>query len=198
MQTPSSSIWVVGEKTTFFWNPSLFIINKAMNRSELRVDISLWIYNEMTDRFEEKLQLATDLPNTGSASVLLPESLHTALPKSDKSLFISYPQIRVNTSTSGIANHFQIWSKIAKYGRLITIAAIKRAVTIRLLCEAFAQTQSVPRRSIPPCPCTELDASNDDRFEVEGTPDTIRQFFHKNSKICFRQASVRFVQKHSL
>ncbi len=196
IQTPSHSLWVVGELAKFSWNPSSFVISELVNRSEIYLNLSLWIYNVKADVFAQKTVLVTNILNTGSTSVTLTESLAYKLLKSEKTLIICYPQLIISSSTSNVRlkrtiSNLHLWSKVAKFGKLFAISSIKRALKVRLLCEGFAQTPPVPRRSIPPCPCTEQDARNDDRFEVDRSSDNHRMFFHSGSKICFRQASVR-------
>ncbi len=197
IQTAADSIWVVGELANFSWNPSSLLINELINVNQIHIDISLWIYNDITDVFEEKVVVATDVPNTGSASVMLTESLSSKLPNSDTSMFVTYPKIGINSSTSLLrtkrfaSNLLRLVGKVAKFGKILAITRQTAAVTARLLCEDFALTPTVPRRRIPPCPCKEQDAGNDDRFEVETSPEYLRKFFHKGSNICFRQANVR-------
>ncbi len=197
IQTVCETIWVVGEVANFFWNPSSFLINELFNVSQIHIDISLWIYNDITDEFEEKVVVATDMPNTGSASVMLTESLSSKLPISDTSMFITYPKISINSSTSLLptkrfaSNLLRLVGKVAKFGKLFAVTRRKAAVTARILCETFALTPPVPRRRIPPCPCKEQDAGNDDRFEVDTSPECLRKFIHERSNICFRQANVR-------
>lgn len=52
------------------------MINELMSTNHVRVDVSLWAYNDTTGVFEDTVMLATNLPNSGSVSIPLPESAY--------------------------------------------------------------------------------------------------------------------------
>lgn len=197
LKTKKTSLWNVGDVANFTWNPSSLVIDELMTEI-VKVDISMWIYNNFTKEYEENI-LGTDLPNSGHASIVLPDSITSSVPRFNQTLHLSYAKVGVNMTTSEIARSKRsissirkIAGKIAKYGKAGLIGAIKVQVVSRLLCEAFVLlTPPFPTRSIPPCPCNEEDAMNDDRFETEDSPEWSRRFFHPKSKGCFRQANVR-------
>ena len=172
----------------------------------VKVDISMWVYNNITEKFEETSILATNLPNSGSASLLLPDSPSSNLPQVDKTLLISFARVGVNISTTEFVRSKRssfslrnILGKLAKFGKIGLVSYIKVQVTSRLLCEAFALlSPPFPTRSIPPCPCNENDAMNDDRFTPDESPAFVRGYFHPKSKSCFRQANVRYAVKREL
>ena len=190
----------------FSWNPSSLIIDESMTEN-VKVDISMWVYNNITEEFEETSILATNLPNSGSASLLLPDSPSSILPHVDKTLLISFARVGVNTSTTEFVRSKRssfslrnILGKLAKFGKIGLLSYIKLQVASRLLCEAFALlTPPFPTRSIPPCPCNENDALDDnDRFTPDESPAFVRRYFHPKSKSCFRQANVRYAVKREL
>lgn len=202
LQTRENVVWNVGEMASVSWNPASLMINELMTIDHVRVDISLLVYSNISEVFEETLMLATNLPNSGSASIPLTASLSSSLPHSDYDLHITIVKVGVNASTTNLARSkrslpilSKIWGKLAKFAKVRLLSSLKVAIVSRLLCEAWvAATPRFPTRRIPPCPCNEDDAKDDDRFQPEESPRLVRQFFHKKSKSCFRQANVRQVK----
>ena len=153
--------------------------------------------------------LATDLPNTGHASIRLPES--EMFPTSTYNVRAAILKLSVNTSTTILpvtkrsAHHFtdmNILRRIQKFAKTRFISSIKSSIARRLLCEVwFTATPRFPQRSIPPCPCNTRDAAEDDRFVEEkfdneylnAAAGLLRRYvLHKGSRICYRQANVRY------
>lgn len=192
-----TGVWSSGEIGNISWNPYSLVINDVMSANHVRVDITLSVYNSK-EVFEETIILATDLPNSGSASVLLPDSLNTSLPRAEYDLHVGLVKVGVNTSTTSITRYkrnsgtSQLLGKLGKFAKLLTISSIKDSIAARLLCEVWvAATPNFPTRDVPPCACNSEDAEGDDRYEEETTPAKVRQFFHPKSSICYRQANVR-------
>ena len=189
--------WNVGEMANISWNPSSLVIDDLVMTTDVKVDISLWIYNGVTEVFEENTILATDMPNSGFASITLLESMASRLPSSDYGLHTATLKVTVNSSTTrskraSVGSILRNAGKFGKPGVIAAAAVLGASVGQRLLCEVWSRNASpFPRRSIPPCPCTTEDAGNDDRFEVETSPESSRRFFHQGSSRCYRQANVR-------
>lgn len=190
------------------WNPSSLVISELMVATDVKVDISLWTYNDVAGILEETIMLATDLPNSGFTSISLSDSLASALPSSDYDLHTAMLKVAVNSSTTHVSARSNRSLDMAKFRKILSdigqfgnrtllslrnnIASSLESVKARLSCEAWATTtRQVPIRSIPPCPCTVSDAANDDRFEIEDSPEFSRSFFHPDSSSCYRQANVR-------
>lgn len=176
-----------------------------MDTTSVKVDISLLVYNNIAEMFEETMMLVTDLPNSGSASVLLSESFNSSLPQSDYNLHTTIVKVAVNTSTTSLVRSkrstsvstvTKILNKIKQFGKPLMVFAVKYSVVSRILCEAWvAVTPRFPTRSIPPCPCNETSADGDNRFIKDKDAGITRRYiFHYKSKSCYRQANVRQVK----
>ena len=185
-------------------------MNDLIGNINVKVDASLLVYNEETEELEQIMMLATDLPNTGFAQVQLPTS--PILPTSQYDVHAAILQLSVNTSTTIMpvnkraAHHSKLrrllqWAK--KFTKARIVSSIKTSIARRLLCELWvAATPRFPQRSIPPCPCTTRDASNDDRYVEERYENKYadaalgflrRHVLHKGSSTCYRQANVRYI-----
>jgi hypothetical protein len=172
-------------------------MSELIDNINVKVDASLLVYNEETEELEQTMMLATDLLNTGFAQVQLPTS--PVFPTSRYDVHATVLQLSVNTSTTIMpvnkraAHRFILRSVLQlakKFTKLTPVSIIKRFVARRLNCEVWAATTPrVPRRSIPPCPCTTGDAASDTRYVEDEAPEYLRRFFHKGSSICYRQAS---------
>lgn len=202
-------IWNSGEMANITWSPSSLIMSELINSANVKVDASLLLYNEQTEKFEETMMLATDLPNSGSASIPLLDS--QSFPTSEYELHAAILKLSVNTSTTVLpvtkraAHQFtlrRILRWVGKFAKVRFISSIKSSVARRLLCEAWvATTPRVPERSIPPCPCNAKDAADDDRYVeerydndyVNAAAGLLRRYvLHKGSRSCYRQANVRY------
>ena len=197
--TKNALVWILGEEATISWSPSSLAIDEVITIDHVRVDLSLSVYNSNSQMFEEKLVLATDLPNSGIVTLTLPESISTNLTNSHSDFHVAIVRVGINYSTTTTTKSKQLLhgldkflSKIARYSNLTFISSIKSSITSSLLCEAWtAATPLFPTKSIPPCPCKEFAARNDYRFQLEDYPSWLRTVLHLKSKICFKQANVR-------
>lgn len=100
---PDISLWSVGEMANVSWLPSALVIKEVMNTSDVKVDISLKKYNISSNSFDESIMLATDLPNSGFATVLFPPSLKSNLAHSNYNLDTAVVAVTVNTSATNLA-----------------------------------------------------------------------------------------------
>jgi len=180
------------------------------------VDVSLLIYNNVTESFEENTVLATNIPNSGSASITLPDTINSGLPLSDYNLHTAIVKVGVNTSTTSLdrskrSSHIsaatRILEKLKVFAKARLISTIKTSITRRLLCELWVRAApQFTTTNLPPCPCNVSDASKDSRFieekydneYVNAAASLLRQYvLHPKSRSCYRQANVRQV-KHTL
>lgn len=172
----------------------------------VKVDISLWVYSNVSGAFEETAMLATDLPNSGSTSLSLPDSLASSLPH----LHAMFVRVGVNVTTTtrdlaqsdGLSRVADILRDVGQYGKTRLVSQAKTSGQRRLLCEAWAsEAQQFPSdSSVPPCPCSEESARGDDRFQKEEyssgyesvTASLLRRYIlYSDSRSCYRQATVR-------
>lgn len=203
LDIPFKGLWSVGEMANVSWFPSSLIVERLTSTTDVKVDILLRKYNSNNDSLDETVVLATDLPNSGSATVVLPLSLKSNLAHSEYDFHTAVVAIAVNTSTTNFARSKRAYETTFIFS-LATLYAFGKPMTVflneedyvkmRIECEKWVQrTPPFPTRRIPPCPCNDTDAERDDRFVVEDTPDSLRLFFHPHSKRCYRQANVRQV-----
>lgn len=208
IDTEQKIIWDGGEMANITWQPSSLIMPEVINSNDIKIDLSLLLYNEDMDAFEDTMMLATDLPNNGTVSVRLPDA--ETFPTSQYNVRAAILKVSINTSTTVLPvtkrsahrsalSRFLGWSR--RFAKARFISFVKTSIARRLLCEAWvAATPRFPQRSIPPCPCNMNDANSDDRYEEEkydnkylnaGVGLLRRHVLHKGSRSCFRQANVR-------
>ena len=190
------------------WRPSSLLMTEVIDNANVKVDASLLLYNEQTEEFDETLMLATDLPNSGVASIQLPDS--ESLPTSTYDVQAAILKLAINTSTtimpatkrsahaSRLMNYIR---RVKKFAKARFVSSSKTSIARRLLCEVWvAATPRFPQRSIPPCPCNTNDAARDDRYVeerydnryVNAAAGLLRRYvLHKGSRSCYRQANVR-------
>lgn len=210
IDTEQKIIWNSREVANITWLPSSLIMTEVISSADVKVDLSLLLYNEETDDFEESMMLATNLPNNGVASIELPDS--KSFPTSQDDVRAAILKLSVNTSTTIMpvtkrSAHQSVLSRVLRGARKFAktrfiSTLVKGSIVNRLLCEVWvAATPRFPQRSIPPCPCNMNDAKSDDRYEEEGYDSKgyvkagaglLRRYvFHRGSRSCFRQANVR-------
>ena len=199
VQTKSNLVWIPGEKASISWNPSSLAVGNLTSSNEVRVDVSLWAYNEKMKGFEEKITVASNLPNTGNASLTLSDSVNNDLPlvTNDLHLLTTRLGVKVSTVSSSRSKRF-IFSIVKELKQFTkqTLIILKDITNLkmRLNCEEWADKSApFPVRRVPPCPCTTSDAKKDNRYVIEDSPSWLREFFHRNSERCYRQANVRYV-----
>lgn len=199
VETPESMLWNVGEVATVSWNPASLVLSEhVISATSVRVDISVWTFNNVTAVLS--VTLATNLPNSGSASILLPDSIVSDLPPSDYNLTVSIVKVSVNTSTTNLSLSTRITPEqlrgISRFGKVLTLSHATPDFTARrLLCEAWkVSSPPFPLQNLPPCPCNEEGARVDDRFEEETPLDGRSQnhfYSHNRNNYCYSQANVR-------
>jgi hypothetical protein len=203
--TEEETVWNVGEMATVTWDSdSIDALVNANRGNAIKVDISIGTYD--TDGLlQQETMLASDLPNSGSATVPLPEALNSTLTTSENSLLIGIVKVGVNSSTTNlvqvkrfaVSQRFRkILGKVGQFARARAIGSIKSSIARRIACEGWvALAPPVPRRTLPPCPCNDADAVNDGRYQEEksGVAGSLlrRYLFHRGSRSCYRQANVR-------
>ena len=207
-------IWSAGEKANVTWRPSSLVPTEVIGSDNLKVDVSLVLYNDKIEKFEEAVVLATNLPNTGFAFIQLPDP--KSLPISSYHIHAALVKLSINISTTAIPEMKRAGSKtlfknilgrITMFTQVRFVTMFESSIERRLLCESwFTQAPPFPQDSIPPCPCTLRDASMDDRYVLESfdgetvnaVADILRQYaFHKQSRTCYRQSNVRYQLSNS-
>lgn len=188
------------------------------NVTSVRVDISLWTYNKASRAYQQASVLATDVPNSGSTTVVMPQANQESVNTDDDEIEPIVVKVGVNASTTAgtlprvkrssvdTAKVLGTLSKFTKARFLLpgaAFAATAVSIYLRVKCEGWKRDNPPdPRvwRNVPPCPCNTTDAERDTRFEKEEFPDNklkdigasvARSFFHSGSKSCYRQANVR-------
>lgn len=205
IETDRIIVWNSREIANITWRPSSLIINGA----DVKLDASLLLYNDQTDEFEETVVLATDLPNTGYASIKLPDS--EKFPPSTYNVYAAIVKLSVNMSTttipsirrvSHLSGLMNILGIVKKFTKVRFISSITSSIKKRILCEVwFDATPRFPQQRIPPCPCNTMDAVRDDRFVEErydneylnAAAGLLRRYvLHQGSRTCYQQANVRY------
>ena len=185
------------------WSPVSLVMSDRIRTDTVKVDISLWVYSNVSGAFEKTATLATDLPNSGSASLSLPDSLNSTLPY----LHTMFVKVGVNASTTDLAQFdgsthvANIVQEVGQFGKARLVSQDKTSSQRRLLCEAWAsEAQQFPSGSVPPCPCNEDTARGDDRFQKEeyssgyenATASLLRRYvLYSDSRSCYTQAAVK-------
>lgn len=98
IETEQKIIWNSREMANVTWRPSSLIMSEAIINVSVKIDVSLLLYNEQTEEFEESMMLATDLPNTGIAFVQLPD--FQSFPASEYEVRAAILKLSVNTRTT--------------------------------------------------------------------------------------------------
>ena len=190
-----------GESINVTWNPLSVIDNNLFEIDTPKVDISLLRYKKDEGEWEETVVLATDLPNNGRASVMLPDI--QPLDRS-RSLDLALIQVALNASTSvaqsshmkrSTSQILRLLKKLRLFTKARVIGSIKSSIARRLLCEVWhLADRGINERQIPPCPCTKDKANEDSRYEQEtgAVANTLRKYvFHPGSESCYRQTTAR-------
>ena len=190
-----------GESINVTWNPLSVIDNNLLEIDTPKVDISLLRYKEDEWEWEETAVLATDLPNNGRASVMLPDI--QPLDQS-RSLDLALIQVVLNASTSIAQSSSMTKStprlsgllrKLRHFTKAKAIGSTKSSIALRLLCEVWHYADwgiNVNVWGIPPCPCTKDQANQDSRYvqETDSGGDILRGYvFHPGSESCYRQTT---------
>ena len=187
-----------GESINVTWNPLSVIDNNLFKIDTPKVDISLLRYKEDEGEWEETAVLATDLPNNGRASVMLPniEPLDESRP-----LDLILIRMTLNTSTSITRSPrmkrsilSRAWKAVKQFSKVVLLWLLEESYPIRrrLLCEVWhLADRGVNERRLPPCPCREGQAEEDSEYIRETGADALREYFHPGSKSCYRQNAVR-------
>lgn len=98
IQTEEPVLWRIGQMATLTWNSDPF----DSLADDVKVDISLGTYNS-DGLLQRDVMLATDLPNSGMASIHLPDSLNSTLSSySENGLLVGIVKVGVNTSTTNM------------------------------------------------------------------------------------------------
>ena len=193
VETTERVVWSSGERADISWNPESLVVQGVTDPASVKVDVSLLTFNSDTEDFEETATLATGLPNSGSASVSLPDSPDV---QSNYGLRPAIVKVDVNTSTATSRSKRFIPAvlKLGLYGKLLLTYYVKSSGRKRVLCEGWKLSAApFPTRAIPPCPCDVTDADSDSRYVEETGTSVLRNFFHPGSSKCYRQANVRQV-----
>lgn len=185
------------------WNPLSVIDNHLFEINNPKVDISLLRYKEDEEVWEETAMLATDLPNNGRASVMLPDiqPLDESRP-----LDLTLIQVTLNTSTSitqsprmkrnPVSRALRSLKRFSKALILQFIEYIEKKSPREKLqdcIEWYLDDEGVDERSILPCPCRKNQVANrDDRYKLDSGSDILREnLFHPKSESCYRQKTTR-------
>ena len=193
-----------GESINVTWTPLSVIDNNLFEIDTPKVDISLLRYKKDEGEWEKTAVLATDLPNNGRASVMLPDI--QPLDRS-RSLDLALIQVALNASTSvAQSSHMRrstsqksrvlrLLKKLRRFTKPRVIGSIKSSIARRLLCEVWhLADRGINERQIPPCPCTKDKANEDSRYEQErgAVANALRKYvFHPGSESCYRQTTAR-------
>ena len=168
------------------WLPGFFFPENAENSTSALVDIDLYRYNRLArpPAWQKMIVLATEVPNTGNATVEIP-----------KSVLIQDPQlivIKISLSPSQPAAVVIIDQRIAGWSGLAYSESIDR--TLSKLCFSWSNKQDTNigetlLERLPPCPPNVRLAVLDSLYLEDRQISSYREFFHPNASRCFRQAT---------
>jgi deleted-in-malignant-brain-tumors protein 1 len=182
-----------GERVNVSWDLSTLTsgLLTSAESSFVRINISMIFYDTETDKWEERITLASNVAaGDGVAEVIIPEVDETS---------IKLSQIKVSLSTineNEIQKIFMLLKKIAK--KLLrfvfknVIKDVAASVAQRLACEAWYHygSSSVDNRRLPPCPCTKSQADKDDRYNEEHNIWRQVTFNKKKARTCYSQSNI--------
>ena len=177
-----------GDAIQLTWSPGAVV--PALDSSSYTVNIGLYCLNEATEEWDRVADLASDLPNSGSATVTMPNptSIPLVCPISIQvtASQVGGPpegrrQIPDSVLTSILGLGASIWGPIGE---------LARSVALRALCEFWSIQQPANigvnlAAQVEPCPPSAAQARQDNRFEGENP--LVSGTFHPGSSSCFRQ-----------
>ncbi len=171
------------------WSPDAVV--PVLEPTSYTVNIGLYCFNESTNEWDFVVTLASDLSNTGSAMVTLPNP--TSIPivcsisiQITVAQAVGEPVMRRQIDGNVLDSILELGA-IAIWG---PIGYLARSLAIRTLCEVWCTQQPVGigtdlTAQVEPCPTTAAQARADRRFEMEN--QLISGTFHPGSSSCFRQ-----------
>ena len=172
-----------GSTVKLAWSPDILPFEDPQS---YKVDISLFTLDASSGELKRVKVVATDYPNSGTATITLPRLL---LQKGTDvtPLYFQVEVARLDSVGQVILKGIVVWSRVAYYA----VSAI-----MSFACETWAQTQPDGQMlldEVEPCPRTvgqaQLPNSNFvaesiDLFGIHIQPSKI---FHPDADICFRQ-----------
>lgn len=168
------------------WQPGFLFPLNAENSTSALVNIDLYRYNRISraeqTRWQKMIGLATNINNTGSATVEVP-----------KSVLVQDPQLAViKISLSPDQPLDTVDSRIAAWSGLVYTESLDN--TLSKLCFVWSNGQRSDigpelLDRLPPCPPTVRLALLDSLYLEEQQISSYREFFHPNASRCFRQAT---------
>ena len=178
-------LFEVGNSITVGWNPSDILRSVGgLTDDNIELDVKLIELNQDMNTHREIAILASNIPNSGSATVRI-----DGLDQSDSevwqvSVFIEARAIRTQIANTSLSRS-GVWTGIF----FVTLSGIGRS-----LCDQWASTEPISIgqeildrvRSQFPCPPTLAQAR---RSNSNLQPDNrLIFFYHPNAENCFRQA----------
>ena len=199
VESQDTALLTIGEGVNVTWNPLSVIDNNLFKIDTPKVDISLLRYKEDDGEWEETAVLATDLPNNGRASVMLPN-----IEPLDESRPLDLTLIRVTLNTSTSITQSQRMKRSILSRALGTLKEFSKTLLLWLLEESFPtqrrqlcekwhlDDRGVDERRLLPCPCRKDQAEGDRLQYIKETgADALREYFHPGSESCYRQRTTR-------
>ena len=177
--------FVVGNSITIGWNPSEILRSVgSLTDENIELDVKLIELNQDMNTHREIAILASNIPNSGSATVIIDGLDLTDSDVYQVSVFIEARAIRTNERQTGtLSRSAGVWTGIF----FVTLSGIGRS-----LCDQWASTEPISIgqeildrvRSQFPCPPTLALARSDSNLQLD---NRLIFFYHPNAENCFRQ-----------
>ena len=178
--------FVVGNSITIGWNPSGILRSVgSLTDENIELDVKLIELNQDMNTHREIAILASNIPNSGSATVIIDGLDLTDSDVYQVSVFIEARAIRTTERQIGtLSRSAGVWTGIF----FVTLSGIGRS-----LCDQWASTEPISIgqeildrvRSQFPCPPTLAQARrSDSNLQLD---NRLIFFYHPNAENCFRQ-----------
>ena len=168
------------------WLPEFFFPVNVENSTSAIVNIDLYRYNTRAEpsKWQKMINLAANVPNTGSATVEIP-----------KSVIVQDPQLVVIKISLSPANQPVniIDQEIAGWSDLAYSESMDGTLTKLCLAWTIKQSDDVGDmllERLPPCPPNVRLAVLDSLYLEDRQITSYREFFHPNASRCFHQATL--------
>ena len=168
------------------WLPEFFFPVNIENSTSALANIDLYHYNTRVNpsKWQKMIGLATNIPNTGSATVEIPKSV---LVQDPQLVVIKISLSPTNQPVDIIDQRIAGWSDLA-YSESMD-------GTLTKLCLVWTNKQAedvgdMLLERLPPCPPNVRLAVLDSLHLEDHQGSSYREFFHPNASRCFRQATL--------
>ena len=174
-----------GSNVKLSWSPADIL--PFQDPQSYTVDISIFTLDAKSGELTRAKVLATDYPNSGTASITIPKLSLT------KGAVATPLYFQVEAAKLDSKRKRQVGRVISGIVRSRVNYLIRSAI-MRLACEIWARTQPDGQMlldQVEPCPCTVSQVQDnmfkEEVFDIFGIPIRTSKVFHPDADRCFRQ-----------